>query len=279
MIDYHIHTHHSIDAQGSIKDYAEEALKLGLKEICITNHCELDPQRDDNLIRFDKEIIPITRENLLKLQKEVFEIAEYYKERGLVIRFGLEVGYFDGIEIRLKEVLNGLSLDYLLAGIHCLDHICIDSSKECEKYFIQKTPVELLDNYYNTLENLIKTKIFDSIAHLDVYKKYGIEFYGEKIKNYSREMVGELFKLMKEYNIALEVNTAGLRRHKEFYPSSDFMKLARAMKIEVITIGSDCHRLEDLGRGIREGLEYARANGFTKIFGFERRSPFPIPIE
>lgn len=276
MIDYHIHTNHSVDAQGTLKEYAEQALKLGLKEICITNHCELDPARNDNLIRLENENLPLNRGNLLILAEETSRLKDYYKKKGLKIRFGLEVGYFSGVTRRLKEIIYGLKLDYLLTGIHCLDHICIDSSKECDRYFFQKCAADLLVNYYKTLKELVKSKEFDAIAHLDVYKKYGLAFYGEDIKKIPEDILRPIFKSMTKNGIALEINTAGLRRYGEFYPSGDIMKIAKEEGIELITIGSDCHRPEDLGKGIKEAIEYARSYNFKYILTFENRRPEPL---
>ncbi|MEO0123545.1 MAG: histidinol-phosphatase [candidate division WOR-3 bacterium] len=278
MVDYHIHTGHSIDADGSLRDYCEKALSLGLKEICFTNHCELDKERNDNLIRFNGEIKPIGNKSLLKLQNEIFDLREQYRSKGLNIKFGIEVGFFDGVEERLKEVIKGLSLDYLLAGIHCLDHICIDSSRECNYYFEKHNAEVLLDKYFSTMEILVRSRLFDAVAHFDVYKKYGLNFYGERIKKFNREYVYQIFQLMAEYETGLEINTAGLRRNNEFYPSVEFIKLAKEAGIEIITIGSDSHKVEDLGRGIKDGLEYAKSSGFSKVYVFNRRCRFPLDI-
>ncbi|MEO0189434.1 MAG: PHP domain-containing protein, partial [candidate division WOR-3 bacterium] len=169
MVDYHIHTNHSIDAEGSLNEYCERALTLGLKEICFTNHCELDKARNDNLIRLNGEVKPIDNQTLLQLENEIFNLREYYRKKGLIINFGIEVGFFDGIKNRLEEVIKGLEIDYILAGIHCLDHICIDSSKECNRYFEKNDVETLLEEYFSTVEILINSRLFDAIAHFDVY--------------------------------------------------------------------------------------------------------------
>uniref|UniRef100_A0A7V0Z4K1 Histidinol-phosphatase n=1 Tax=candidate division WOR-3 bacterium TaxID=2052148 RepID=A0A7V0Z4K1_UNCW3 len=279
MVDYHIHTNHSIDADGCLRDYCEKALAIGLKEICFTNHCELDEERNDNLIRFNGEIKSIDNESLLNLQSEIFDLKEHYRKKGLDIKFGIEVGFFDGVDKRLKEVTNGVSLDYLLAGIHCLDHICIDSSKECNHYFEKHSAEELLNRYFTTMEILVRSRLFDAVAHFDVYKKYGLNFYGEKVRDFDREYVYHIFKLMAEYGTGLEINTAGLRRYNAFYPSIEFIQLAREAGIEIITVGSDSHKVEDLGKGITDAFEYARSSGFSAVYRFNKRHQFPLDIK
>jgi len=278
MIDYHIHTSHSIDAEGSINEYCEKALRLGLKEICFTNHGELDPARNDNLIKFVDRNLPLTKENLARLQDEVIKVNESYRKRGLVVRFGLEIGYYDGIETRFGEILNGINFDFLLGSIHCLDHICIDSSKEYPQYFSKYSVPELFDSYFKAIEKLIRRKLFDAVGHLDVYKKYGISFYGEAINTFPEDYLKKIFRLMADKEVALEINTAGLRRIKQFYPGPNIMKYAYAQGVRMITIGSDCHKVEDLGKGINEGFEYAKSFGFDAVYGFDKRRPIRIKI-
>lgn len=278
MIDYHIHTNHSIDAEGNIDEYCTQGVKVGLDEICFTNHCELDPQRNDALIQFGNHQQAFTREALLRMQNEIMEAKEKYKKHGLTVKFGLEVGYFEGIEPQLQKLLHGIELDFLLGSIHCLNSVCIDSSKECTTYFTKYTVHELLDNYYSAIKELVESHMFDSIGHLDVYKKYGLAFYGDAIKKAPRDVLTGVFRLIKENNIAFEINTAGFRLLDEFYPARSIIQHARNHGITRITIGSDAHKVADLGVGLQEGIEYAKSFGFDAVYAFEKRRPIRVKI-
>lgn len=271
MIDYHIHTAHSIDAHGSIKEYCERAYALGLKEICFTNHCELDTVRNDNLIRFNTTPEPITRDALQALRNEILAVRGEYAPKGLIINFGIEIGYFPEIGQRIHEVTEGIPFDFVLGSIHCLEHICIDSSREYKNYFQQHDVPALLDKYYDAVVMLIKSRYFDAVAHLDVYKKYGIGHYGDAIYNFPVDHLNNVFKVMKENGIALEINTAGLRRVDEIYPSPGIMQYAHDQGVELITIGSDAHQVEDLGKGLKEGIEYAKSFGFKRLSVYHNR--------
>ena len=48
---------------------------------------------------------------------------------------------------------------------------------------------------------------------------------------------------------------------------------------ELITIGSDAHYGEHLGRGIREGMAIAERCGFRALTIFQHREPIEIPME
>ena len=76
---------------------------------------------------------------------------------------------------------------------------------------------------------------------------------------------------MKEEEIALEINTAGLRKIDQLYPSEDIMNIARDQGMKLFTIGSDSHTVADLGKGISEGIAYARAYGFDMLCSYAAR--------
>jgi histidinol-phosphatase (PHP family) len=273
MIDYHIHTQHSIDASGTITAYCERAIELGLEEICITNHCELDPMRNDSFIRFNGEREQFSKSALLKLRQEILDAADSYKKRGLTVKFGIEVGYYKGIEHTLKEILSGVDLDFIIGAIHCLEHICIDSSKECTTYFRQHGVHQLVENYYRAVEDLIQCSMFDSLAHIDVYKKYGRDHYGNEIYDYSPDLMNRVFEMIRDNHIALEINTAGMRFMNEFYPAPALMKIARQQGVGMITIGSDSHRPEDLGKDLAMAVQYLKSYGFDSVYSFSKRVP------
>jgi histidinol-phosphatase (PHP family) len=278
MVDYHVHTHHSIDGSGSIHDYCNQAIEIGLSEICFTNHCELDPYRSDSIIRFDGKPEPFSKETLLRLQREIFEARDRFRKRGLNVKFGIEVGYDPGIRTRIRDMLKDIELDFVIGAIHCLGHICIDSSRECGQYFKQRDASEYLEDYYNAAVDLINSRLFDSLAHFDVYKKYGRDYYGQAIENIPRETLARVFQLMRENDVALEINTAGMRFMNEFYPAPALMTTARDCGLERITVGSDSHRTTDLGKDLRLAIDYCRSHGFGEVCTFDRRKPSSISI-
>lgn len=278
MIDYHIHTSHSPDAEGTILEYCDQALKLGLKEICFTNHAEMDPVRPDNILRFDGREEPLTNLALKRLQKEIAAARDTYASKGLTVKSGIEIGYFSGMEKRLAEMIAGIEYDFLMGSIHCLNHACIDSSREYKRYFSEHAARDLLDEYYTEILKLAESRLFDALGHIDVYKKYGIKFYGPDIDYLPKDLLAAIFDALRRNEISLEINAAGLRRIDQFYPSRKIMELARDRNVERLTVGSDCHKVEDLGKGVKEAIEYAKSFGFSRVLAFEKRKAIPVKI-
>jgi histidinol-phosphatase (PHP family) len=253
--DWHVHPDYSLDATGTIDQYCQKALELGLKEICFTTHYDSDPFRkdEDPFMRVDGEIVPLTEENLKKYIEDVKRAGRKFRSQGLSVKAGLEVDYAPHIQEKLRHDLASLELDYILGAVHCLDHIAISASNEAERYFKKKNMGEMVVEYYEVLEQAVESGLFNAIAHLDIYKKYGLGFYGEKILTLHRGLVEPVLELMAKKNVGMEINTGVLRRgHKEFCPGEEILNLALKMGVKIVAFGSDAHKVEHLGKGIKE---------------------------
>ncbi len=271
LVDYHIHTDHSTDARDTLEQYCERALDIGLAQICFTNHCELDEKRNDNLIVFDNQHRRLDQKAVERLFDEIDRCREQYGRDGLDVRAGIEIGYFPGIEKKIAFLSRDLMVDYVLGSIHCLDHICIDSSKEHELYFAAYPARIMIDKYYQAIDELVSCGLFDAVAHLDVYKKYGIGYYGADIGYLPENLLESIFMKMIARGVALEINTAGLRRIGQVYPSSDIMSRAKRAGVARLVIGSDAHCVEDLGRGLNQGYEYIKSFGYDEVCTYKNR--------
>lgn len=253
--DYHVHPNYSLDATGTIDQYCQRALNLGLKEICFTTHYDTDPKRkdEDPFVRIDGKIVPLNKENVKRYIEDVRRANETHSSMGLSVKAGMEVDYAPHIEEGLRKDLASFDLDYILGAVHCLDHIAISASKEAESYFRTKSLKELCQEYYKVLGKAVESGLFDAIAHLDIYRKYGLAFYGEEILTAHRGLVEPVLKLMVENDVGMEINTALLRKgHKEFSPSLEILNLALKMNVKITAFGSDAHKVEHLGKDIKE---------------------------
>ncbi len=269
--DYHVHPDYSLDATGTIDQYCQKALELGLKEICFTTHYDTDPVRkdEDPFMRIDGKIVPLSKGNVKRYIEDVRRANKIYSPMGLSVKAGLEVDYAPHIEKDLRRNLADFDLDYILGAVHCLDHIAISASKEAESYFKRKSIKELCQEYYGVLTKAVRSGLFDAIAHLDIYRKYGLTFYGKEVLTAHRGLVEPVLELMVEKDVGMEINTALLRKgHKEFYPSLEILNLALKMNVKIIAYGSDAHKVSHLGKGIKEAyllVEKLKKREETKI--------------
>lgn len=277
MIDYHIHPDYSIDAEPfSMVDYCRKAVEIGLKEICFTTHCEFDESRSklDWFVRSRGEIVsmhPVTW--LDNYFYEVRQCQKSFCDTGLTVRIGLEAGYDLGLDRKIAAVLEQYPFDFVIGSIHCLEHIAISSGKESPAYFPGKEPGEVAKDYFCTLKEAIQSKLFDVVGHLDIYRRHGTGYLGERIDEIHSGYLEEIFALLVKTDTGLELNTSSVRHDQgDFYPSYDIVKEAVLAGVDKFTVGSDCHRLGELGSGVGHAMKVAKKLG-VKFSVYDQRIP------
>lgn len=184
------------------------------------------------------------------------------------VKIGLEMDYLPEKEKEIREFLEYYNVfDYVLGSVHWLQSgfgFDIDPndprwSNDLEEIFL---------DYFDRVKMAIKSGLFDIIAHLDLIKLWGVP-----LPDNIEEIYIDVSRVISSSNIALEINTSGLRRPvKEIYPSPRFLKVLSQFDIP-ITFGSDAHLPEDAGRSIRDAYNLAKALGFKTMFIFSKRKP------
>lgn len=277
MIDYHIHPDYSIDAEPfSMHTYCEQALLLGLREICFTTHCEFDILRQelDWYVRCRGNIVPMHPAEWLEYYfEDALKCREIFKASGLSVKVGLEAGYDLGLDEQISRVVDSYPFDFVIGSVHCLDHCAISSGRESMDYYTGKKLTDIAGSYYKTLIEAVKSGLFDVVGHLDIYRRHGARFFDPAINDIYREYINDVLKLMVSKGTGLELNTSSLRQGQgSFYPTEGILKEALRVGVKNFTIGSDCHRIEDLAQGVYHGLELGKAMGIDfKVY--EKRVP------
>jgi histidinol-phosphatase (PHP family) len=279
IVDYHIHPGYSIDAEGTIEEYCVQAIKLGINEICLTPHFEIDPVRreKDDRVKFNGKIVPMRSEWIDYFFKEIEEARKKFSN--LSVRAGFEVGYDPAIESALKAFIKKFPFDFILGAIHCIKHVAITNHKELDEFkakYLEKYPKRITKEYFETLDLAVKSGLFHSIAHFDVYKKYVLAIIGKELLPASEPFLQSTLKLMAKHRVGLEINTSGLRQNpKEIYPSANILLKAKEAGVKIFTIGSDAHRITHLGFGLQEGFALAKRLGLN-ICRFIRGEPIEL---
>jgi histidinol-phosphatase (PHP family) len=250
LADYHIHPDFSIDSVGSVDDYCRAALQKGLAEICFTTHYDSNPKDpvNERMMQVNGVRLPVSFDTVQRYIETVAEAAERYYPSGLQVRCGIEVGYYRGCEKHIAELFDKFHFDYKLGSIHDVDDICLCCQHRFEKCFSRYNVEEMADKYFGLMHDAAKSRLFDAIAHIDVYKKYGLGFYGDSILTVHRGRIEPVFEVMAENGVGIEINTSALRKgHPEYYPSMEIVNLARSMGVAIVAIGSDAHTPDDVG--------------------------------
>lgn len=249
-MDYHIHPDYSIDAVGTVEEYCEAALQRNLAEICFTTHYDNNPHSDGfaRFIRINGENKATSVKNLAAYVEDVRTFAEVYYTKGLSVKLGLEFGWYENCEEEVTELKERYDFDYLLCGIHEIDNICFCARSTYEKCFNNLTIDEVAKKYFEQVKRAAETKLFDTIAHLNYYYKYARKYYGDAVDNSSNPYLHDIFQSLIQNDIALEINTSGIRQGiDQYYPDIHVVNRAKSAGVKVSYLGSDAHKPEDIG--------------------------------
>lgn len=248
--DFHVHPDYSIDASGTIDEYCYAAISKMILEICFTTHYDADPQH------LDKEGFIVINGNREKLSDDALDVYFSDIDRahqefgilGLMVRRGLEFGWFDGCAAEVRRVKSKFHLDYAIGGVHSIRDKCVCCHDSAPDLFKKMTLEQLADEYFRKLDEAASSGVFDCLAHIDVYRKYGLEYYGDDILTIHRGRIEKVFETMKKHNVGYEINTSAIRHgHSEYYPTMEIVNLAREMGVPLRSVGSDAHSPEQLG--------------------------------
>ena len=254
--DYHMHTPLCRHAVGEPTEYAAQAVIVGLREIGFSEHSPMP--RDD----FDD-----WRMRLGDLGEYVAKIDKARRDHpGLAIKLALEVDYLPGHEDWIRELAGRQPWDYLIGAVHYVsDSWDLDNPKKISEWK-ERDPFEVWSAYFERLTLATESGLFETIAHADLCKKFC--FYP---KQDCTPLFKRFLKAAKRKDVAMELNTSGLRKDcKEIYPSPQIVILAAQMGVP-ITFASDAHSPGEVGMNFVEAVELARRAGYTHRCRFTQR--------
>jgi len=258
------------------------AIERGVSHICFTTHCDLDPQRrhHDGRIRLHGRIVDVTDRWLDHYVSDVRKAARRFDDAGITVLCGLEVGYVPGIEHLIEEFISSEDLDFVLGGIHTLEGIDIVSPREAPDYFSRRKLADLARVYFEYLDAAVESGLFDCIAHIDIYKRCGLAYYGEQIRVAHRGLVEPVLEKMVKQGTGLELNSGGLRKGlPTIYPEHEIVHIARTLGIARIAMGSDAHHPEDTALGLGICNKVALEAGFTDVHFWQERIPRELSLK
>jgi histidinol-phosphatase (PHP family) len=256
--DYHIHTAYSSDSEAPIDKVIEAAIEEGLNEIAITDHIDFDPRY--TFIDYDKYI------------RHIAELRERYGKR-ITITLGVEVG----LESLWARDINAFTarypFDFIIGSSHAVQ--TLDVYYDRQAYFGNKTKKEAYETYFKEIiKNINSCKDFNVYGHLDYITRYGI--YEDNTLKYSdyADLIDSILTLIISLGKGIEINTSGFRYNiAEVYPQPDILRRYKELGGEIITIGSDSHKVKDVGDHIE--FAYSRLNeaGFEYVTIFREQKP------
>ena len=239
-IDGHVHPRLCHHARGEMEEYVLAGIAVGLKKIIFLEHHETGINYFESSWLTEAEFV-----------------AYHAEGRRLAAKYGGRIEIGCGVEVganpdHLQETVDflarfawdriGLSYHYLWAGN---EHVNMVSRRPESIALMEAIGVEkVAAAYFAGLTRALAVIPADVVCHLDAVLRHcpSFAFTGD---HFAR--VREILLLMRERDIALEVNTSGFALRGEPYPAMPILREARRMGIR-LAAGSDAHRPADVGR-------------------------------
>ena len=256
MFDYHMHSTVSFDGHDNPEDMLRAAAKMGLKEICFTDHI-------DYFANVDK-------------QEWVFDTAAYNAaydglSHPLVkIRRGLEFGLKPYNAPALKEDLKRRHFDFVLGSVHFVEEKDIYYAE----YWDGLTVFEAERRYLEEILTCVRVhEDYDVLGHLTYISKCRAHPAPRPVPmDEHREIIDEILKELVRKGKGMEMNTSGVDRCGDFLPFDAYFRRFKELGGKIITVGSDAHTADRVGQYTHRACEILK-DIFGYVCTFEDRKP------
>lgn len=258
-VDLHNHTYLCNHATGTMEEYVLKAIESGIDIFGFSEHAPMDFDEKYRLLIEKKDFY----------ETSVLDLKQKYKN-DIDILLAYEVDFMQNIPM-LDEILNA-KVDYLIGSVHFLDGWGFDNPEFIGGYK-NKDIDKIWQDYFDTIENMAKSQLFDIAGHLDLIKVF------KYLPNKDIKLIAlNAMKAIKKANMVVEINAAGIRKPiAEAYPSKSLLELAFELDIP-ITFSSDAHSVEQIGFKYDEVVSLAKDIGYTHCSYFKNRDSISVPF-
>ena len=270
FVDYHVHTDYSDDSDYPMEDVVKDAIRLGMDEICFTDHVDYGAKVDWD----SGEEIPYCNGHAMvnvdypAYVEEIRSLGERYGRR-LAIKMGLEFGMQKHTIPQFEALYRRYPFDFIILSVHQIE----DKGFWSQEFQQGRTQKEYNERYYEELLYLVRHyQNYSVLGHLDLvlrYDKQGIYPF-HYVKHYVEEILAEVIKNGK----GVEINTSSHRYGvADSTPSKQILTMYHEMGGEILTLGSDSHAPAHLGTYMEESKKLLKEIGFRSFCTYEKMQP------
>jgi histidinol-phosphatase (PHP family) len=246
LSDLHMHSTYSLDGNNTIADLCEQALRLGLTHIAVTDHVEWPPNSAHQRPDYDRYFA------------ELRQCQARFAPRGLTLLSGLELGNPHEHRADVDALLASYDFDVVIGSLHWLAGQNIHDTR-C---FNEQDPYEVYTRYFGQLAQIAATVDCHIIAHFDRIFWPGTSRFGPPQIERIETPVREAMRALAEHGRVLELNTRFLTHEPGWNDALlTVLRWYRAEGGQFVAINSDTHRAAELGRHRAIGQALVEAAG------------------
>lgn len=268
--DYHMHLEYGSYDEDYAEGFFRAAAERGVDEIGFSEHAHTFPEFEqlyyDDLI-LDDSFVGAFQRKWLKTNKFKYTLDEYFSfieklRKKHKVLAGIEVCNFQDQEAAAK-ILRAYPFDYIIGSVHFLRGWAYDTAAikaEWDNHLL----TDIYEWYAQEAEKLAAAGLYDALGH-----PFNIRLYRYFPDFDVTPYLARVARAMKAADMIVDLNTGTYYRYpiEEFSPYPDFMRMANACGLPIITT-SDAHKPEDCARYNEEAVQYARSFGYREQIRF-----------
>lgn len=256
LFDTHMHTVFSTDSKMELLEAIKRAQELNIG-IIITEHMDLSYPE------------PLAF---------IFDVNKYFEQyepfRNDKVLLGIEIGMRQDCLEQNNEIVTNHPLDCVIGSIHVIDNIDL----YCSSFYRSRTKKEVYSQYFAyMLECVKKYEFIDTLGHIDYICRYAqyedTQIDYEEFKDYIDPILTTIITNGK----AIEINTRRLNNKANIQKLIPIYKRFKELGGKWVTIGSDAHKVQDIGMYMSDALELARMCKLIPVY-FKKRQPVPYRL-
>lgn len=259
--DTHMHSCFSSDSLATPESMVQGAILKGLKTICFTDHMDIDfPIESGGGFIFNTNIYTAT----------IAELREKYKDK-IEILTGVEYGLQPYLKKQYRQLTQQNQFDFIIGSSHLVNK----QDPYHANYWKGITTQQGMESYFTAIYSCVNTfDDYDVYGHID----YAIRYAPDQNKGFCyesyRELIDSIFSSLIRKGKGIELNTSGIRYGlRQPHPQIDILKRYREMGGEIITIGTDAHKPEQIAYELNFATELLKDVGFKYYTVFKNRKP------
>lgn len=266
LADYHVHTEFSFDSNFDMEEVVKQAISMKLDEICFTDHVDYgvcfdhDEKINDTSVRRN-----VDYPNYFK---KIAYLQDKYNKQ-ISIKKGLEFGVQTHTLNEYESLYNKYPMDFIILSNHQMNDI-----ETCDPLFFKDKPqIESTRLYYQGILDVMKVyKHYSVLGHLDYIVRYDPS--GTCEFKYYEDLVKDILTLAIKENKGIEINMSYFRNKlNDTTPNKDILKMYHDLGGRIITIGTDSHKKEHLGKYLDIGKQVLKDLGYKEFATFDKMKP------
>lgn len=251
LFDTHIHTCYSTDSSMSVKTAVSRAAELGLG-IIFTEHMDL-AYPEPEAFTFDVKAY----------------LRDYAQYRGDKVLLGIEVGMRPDCLEDSQRIVEEHLFDYVIGSIHVVDNVDIYHAS----FYESRSKQVVYERYLEAMLQCLQSYDFiDSLGHIDYIARYAR--YQDPDLHYHEfsDRIDEILKVAAKQEKAMEINTRRLTSRAAVEQLLPIYQRFSELGGKLVTLGSDAHKPEDIGRALSIAQDMAEACKLKVVY-FKQRKP------